>query len=126
MGIQVAPTTERLTKVYVTNYAGHDYKEAERFGKIVYVTRGFVSFQSLDRLKFVVAEALIDSNKDDYVLLSGTTLICSLACMIWLELHEKVKILNWDKKTREYRVLVVTKEDLAKLFDVLKPKADEA
>ncbi len=121
MGTEVAPA-ERVTKVHVTNYAGHDYKEAERFGKIVYVTRGFVSFQSLDRLKFLVAEALMNSHADDYVLLSGTTLICSLSCMIWLELHNRIKILNWDKKTREYRVLIVTKEDLGKLFEVLTPK----
>jgi len=113
-------------RVFVTNYAGHDYTQAEQFGKIVFVTKGFVSFESLDRLKFMVTESLLDTTPDDYILLSGTTLICSLVVSIWLHMHKVAHILNWDKKTSDYRLLTLTTEHLDKIIEVFRSTSAEA
>jgi hypothetical protein len=44
-------------RVFVTNFAGHDYTKAEKYGEIVWITKGYVSFHSLDRIKYRVCEA---------------------------------------------------------------------
>jgi hypothetical protein len=58
-------------RVFVTNFAGHDYTAAEKYGEIVWVTKGYVSFHSLDRVKYRVCEALVGSTSEDWLLLSG-------------------------------------------------------
>lgn len=109
--------------VWIVNYAGHEYLPAIRYGKFKYVTKGYVSFQSLDRVKFQIAEALIDSKPDDYLLLSGTTTICVIAAIVWYQMHKKIKILNWDKKANnnqgDYKEMIITHENLTQLLGVL-------
>lgn len=113
---------QKKQRVFVTNYAGHDYTDAERYGEFVWITKGFVSFQSLDRVKFNIAELLIkeESNKEDWLLLSGKPIICVVTALIWFALHQKVKILVWDQKNRnKYRELVLTQKNMSDLIGVL-------
>ena len=109
--------------VWIVNYAGHEYLPAVRYGKFKNITKGYVSFQSLDRVKFQIAEAIIDSKADDYLLLSGTTTICVIAAIVWYQMHKKIKILNWDKKANnnqgDYKEMTITSENLTQLLDVL-------
>lgn len=107
-------------KVYVTNYAGHDYSVAEKFGKLVFVTRGYISFQSLDRVKYAVSEGIKGSEPEDYLLLSGTSIICVLAAIAWYHLHKYVRLLVWDMKGDCYREVVCSDADFYQVFEALK------
>lgn len=106
-------------RVYVSNFAGHDYTEAEVYGEIRSITQGFISFQSLDRLKFTIAQALQETTPDDWLLLSGTNIISVLASLLWYQKHGVVKILNFDKTTRKYREIIFNQEHITKLLEVL-------
>lgn len=90
-------------KVYVTNFAGHDYSKAEVYGEVVPLTRGNLDFGSLDRVKFYLAEQIAKSHHDDYVALSGSSFIAVAVCILWMTLHGRIKILNYDKLTNSYR-----------------------
>lgn len=120
-----ATMTEVATKpvrVFVTNYAGHIYDDAERFGKLIFITRGFVNFSSPDRLKYYVAEGIKESSPDDYLLLSGSALLCTLISMIWLKKNGKIKILNWDKKSGtngQYREMIITDKNISEILESL-------
>lgn len=106
-------------RVWITNYAGHDYKSAEKYGEFKYITRGYVSFQSLDRVKYQIAETLKDSQKDDWLLISGRPLISILASFIWFYMHKQVKLLSWDQKTNKYRELIITEDNLLQMFETI-------
>jgi len=106
-------------RVFVANFAGHDYTKAKKYGEVVFVTKGFISFQGLDRLKFQIAERLLDSRPEDWLALSGTNIINVLAGILWYQRHGVVKILNFDKTSQTYRELIVTVDNNQKLFEVL-------
>ena len=42
-----------------------------------------------------------------------------IAAVLWFNRHGKVKVLNYDKESRQYRELVLTDENNAQLFAVL-------
>ena len=118
--VGVDETEELKPRVFVTNYGGHDYDEAKSFGEIRWVTRGFVSFQSLDRVKFLVAEAITDSRPDDYLLISGRAIISVLAALVWFHKHSIVRLLVFDQKGgNKYREVVIKKSNLDDLVKVL-------
>jgi len=117
----IVQTTEvKLERVFVANYAGHDYSAAEVYGAINWITRGYVSFQSLDRVKFQIAEAIAQSQPGDWLLVSGTPLINLLAGVLWMEKHGTMKLLVYDKKfPTQYREMIVTRKNLIELISVL-------
>jgi hypothetical protein len=109
-----------MPRVFVTNFAGHDYSKAEKFGELNWVTRGYISFHSLDRVKYRICEEVQKSTSEDWLLLSGIPVICVVAALYWYHLHKKVKLLVHDKKSDgEYRELVVTEKNFHDLFAVL-------
>lgn len=108
-----------MRKVYVTNYAGHDYTQLEKFGKIVPITTGYVSFDSLDRIKVQVAQGIIDSDREDYLALSGAAIIGALASLLWFCKHRKVKLLNYDRVSKDYREVVITDSNANTLMNIL-------
>lgn len=110
-----------MSKVFVTNFAGHDYTKAEQYGEIFYLTRGFVNFNSLDRLKFKIAEALLDATGEDYLLFSGNSFISIVAAIIWYERFKKIKLLVHDFRSseNEYRETVITEKNITNILQVL-------
>ena len=112
--------SERKLKVYVTNFSGHDFSKAEKFGEIAWITRGYVSFHSLDRVKFRICEEVDKSSEDDYLLLSGIPIICVLCATYWLWKHKKCKMLVHDKKKDgEYRELLISDKNYTDILKVL-------
>lgn len=98
-----------MSRVFVTNYAGHDLSASEKYGEVISLTRGYISFGSLDRVNYTIAEKLTQYNvtEDDYLLLSGISIICIMAAMIWYNKFKKVKLLVWDPPTKDYRLMEV-------------------
>jgi len=65
------------SKVFVLNNTGHDFSDAERFGKLIFVTIGNVSVFNTQRLYIEVKDFLVKHNYNpevDYILLSGSRL----------------------------------------------------
>lgn len=104
-------------KVFVTNYAGHDYIKAEKYGKLVFITRGFVNFHAIDRLKYSIAQEIQDSTEDDYLCLSGSSLLSAIIVLLWYEKHGTVKILNWDKKGEAYTIMEFSQRTMRTLLE---------
>lgn len=109
-------------RVFVTNYAGHDYTKAEAFGKVIPLTKGYVSFQSLDRVKFRIAETLLENEatEEDYLLFSGNSYISIVAALVWYAKHKKVKLLVHDIRDEgNYRLSTITEKNINDILRVL-------
>lgn len=106
-------------RVFVANFAGHDYTKAEQYGELVFITKGFISFQSLDRVKYQVALSVAESHSDDWLALSGTNIVNVLAAVLWFSMHRTVKILNFDKNTGKYREIILEDAANNKLIELI-------
>lgn len=106
-------------KVWISNHSGHDYSNAKQYGEFDWITKGYVSFQSLDRVKFTIAEQVSKTNKDDWLLISGRPIISCIAILVWFICHNQVKILHWDQKTETYRPLIITADNVSEMLRVI-------
>lgn len=105
--------------VWVVNFAGHNYEPAEEFGRLDYLTHGYVSMGSLDRIFYTITEAIMETHRDDYLLLSGLIALNAIAATVWLRKHEILRLLLWDQKLKKYRPLVITADQIDRLFEKL-------
>lgn len=120
-------SVEEIT-VWVANYAGHEFQKAARYGRVRKITVGHISFSSLDRLKFQIANELTQTQAEDYLLISGAAIICTIAAVIWMSMHGKVKLLYWDKSADNgdgaYRAMIITNTSLGELLHILEGEDD--
>ena len=69
--------------VFVVNKSGHDFKDAERFGELIYLSQGKMDRYSITSIYREFAEKLDESASDVYILLTGLTTMCAVACSIF-------------------------------------------
>jgi len=94
-----------LNSVYVVNYGGYNYDGAEQYGDLVFITKGFVDLSNETAFKKAqerLQKFIEDATPDDYLLLSGNSLLCAIAVVLWRDIHKKVKILHWDTLQKGY------------------------
>lgn len=97
-----------MSNVYICNYAGYDYAEARKYGKLKSVTKGTVNIFKINRLAFDIKQALEDFDpKEDFLLFGGNILINVIAVNEILQRADSVKCLIYGAKKQDYVELVV-------------------
>lgn len=71
-----------MRKVYVLNDGGHNYTDAERFGNIVFCTRGTLARWDISQMFRELDIALMDAQAEDYILIGSLASLCSVATAI--------------------------------------------
>ena len=93
-----------MAKVYIANNHIHDFKPAAKYGELVDVTKDKAPIFKTDVMKHILEEALADFKKDDYILLTGPTLLCVMITTILARKFDTIKYLVFDAKLQEYVV----------------------
>lgn len=89
--------------VFISNKSKeHDYSKAEEYGVIRAITSGNYAFFKTIRLRDEIVATLVYSKQEDYLLLSGSSVIAGMCMSIWLMQHETVNMLLYDRKVRKY------------------------
>ena len=89
--------------VWISNRSrDHTYDAAREFGSPKYITQGNYPIFKTARLREEIIDALVYSEPDDYLLLSGSSVIAGLCMAVWLALHGKATLLLYDRKVGEY------------------------
>jgi hypothetical protein len=91
-----------MPKVYVTNYNGnYDYSKAEAFGELINMTQGFIPSHRYDVTIRTFENYAKTASDEDYLLLSGSNLVCGLAVAAWLKHRKSCHLLqhgkSWDE-----------------------------
>lgn len=86
-----------MAKVYIVNFAGHDYRSAEKWGELKILTTGYVT-NRFDRLTWQLVDGLKESTEEDWLIPSGMLSANMIAAAIWLRKHGELKMLVWDAK----------------------------
>src|ERR1700681_948330 len=99
--------------VFISNLSGeHDYQPAAEFGALKPVTSGNYPVFKTHRLRDEIAEVLAKSTVNDYLLLSGSSMVAGLCMTYWLMIHDKVNLLLYDKKATKYVCKTVSRSEL--------------
>jgi len=82
-----------MPNVYIVNRGCHDHTDAERFGKLVYLSEGAVNRYAVATIYRGFIDAMKNSGPDDYILITGLSVMSSIACAIFARKHGRVNLL---------------------------------
>lgn len=96
-------------KIFVANYGIHMEEGLQQLKKdgydIVQLTEGNVDVFATDRLEYNLKESLTNNNinENDYLLLSGSPVICSIAATLIKSMTGKLNLMIWGAKSKDYK-----------------------
>ena len=82
-----------MSNVYIVNRGCHDHSDAERFGKILYLSEGAVNRYAVAAMYREFINGMKDSSPEDFILLTGLSVMSSLACSIFARKHGRLNLL---------------------------------
>ncbi len=80
-------------KVFVVNKSAHDFSAAEKFGKLVYLSKGSVNRYATNTMFRLFNEAMENSCDTDHIVLCSLNVMNSIACAIFARKHGKLNLL---------------------------------
>ena len=87
-------------KVFVVNKSSHDYSQAEEFGDLVFMTEGSLNRFATSKMFRLFEPFVNSSRKDDYILLSGMTVMCVMVCSMFAQKHGRLNLLIYKPDPR--------------------------
>jgi hypothetical protein len=109
------PSEERTPVVWIINEGGHDYKKAEKYGRLMPMTTGSVNPFNPDRLMVIVSNRLRVATAQDFLVVSGSPMLNAIAVSMWLIRFKVCNVLHWSHRDDEYKHLVVKWDNLERL-----------
>tara|TARA_R100000789_G_scaffold97563_1_gene100226 strand:+ start:651 stop:965 length:315 start_codon:yes stop_codon:yes gene_type:complete len=96
-----------MNKVYVVNKSGHDFKAAERFGELVFLSQGKMDRYAITSVYREFSDVLNESDPDDYILLTGLSSMSAVACSIFAYKWERLNLLLYKNNKYIERHLIL-------------------
>lgn len=97
-------------KVYIVNKSVHDFSAATEYGELVYLSEGSINRFDTSRIYRMFYPILKNSNKEDYILITGLTVMNLVAAFIFAMKHKRLNLLLFKsyRGQKEYleRVLI--------------------
>lgn len=108
------PVTEpfEMPTVWVINRSAHDYSGAAQWGNVAFMSDGPVNRYATGKIFRVLNEPLKKSQPNDYILLTGLTVMACIACSIFALKHKKLNLLIFRPATHTYVERRMNLEDL--------------
>ncbi len=82
-----------MNNVLVINKSSHDYSKAEEFGKLVFMSEGSMSRFAVSSIYRLFEPFINQSKPEDYILLGGLSIMCSIACSMFAVKHGRLNLL---------------------------------
>lgn len=86
-----------MPKVYILNKGAHDFSAAKRYGELVYCTTGTLSKYNTSHMVRLLTDAMEGSTKEDFILLTSLTSLCSIACSLFSVKHRCLNLLIYQE-----------------------------
>lgn len=113
----------KLSRVWIVNFAGHDFSPAKKWGEIAAVTTGYVDPALEDRVIYNIAKQIQESSAEDWLCVgSGLAIVNVIVSLLWLKKHKQIKMLLWNRKQgseSDYIEKIVTENHLEFLFETM-------
>lgn len=100
-------------KVFIVNRSAHDFKPAEQFGELHYLSEGLLRKRNVTFMARKFAEGLANSDEHDYILPTALTVMSLVAALVFAQKHGRVNLLLYEGGKYKARTLVL--EELCNL-----------
>jgi len=80
-------------KVYIVNKSSHDFKPAENYGEVVFLSDGSMNRYATNSMVRQFEDAMEGSSEDDYIVPCSLNVMNSIACAIFAHKHGKLNLL---------------------------------
>lgn len=85
-----------MRRVFIVNNGGHNYDDAKRFGELIFCTDKVIRKSDTAQMYRELNAAMVDSNPDDYLLVSSLTSLCIVAAGILAAAHGELHLLLYE------------------------------
>ena len=82
-----------MPKVFVVNRGGHNHTDAERFGELIFMSEGTINRYAVSQMYRQFVDHMKDSTEDDFILLTGLSVMASVACSVFARIHGRLNLL---------------------------------
>lgn len=108
-----------MKTVYVVNDSGHDYSKAEKFGRLVFMSTRSIYKTHVTKMYKKFKRFINESGREDYLLISGPSLMNVIACSMFARKHGKLNLLIWDEdpKTKKFGYISRTVNTIVEVYD---------
>lgn len=95
-------------KVFIPNLSNHDFSDAERYGELIYVTKGKQGKYNINSMCRVWLSVLEESKAEDYIVLTSLSILCCIGCAVFAKKHSRLNLLLWRGGKYVARELILT------------------
>lgn len=79
--------------VYIVNKSAHDFSDAERFGRLIFITEGKLNRFSANDMHRQAMDALEGSTMYDYIVPCSLNVLNSVVCATFAVKHKRLNLL---------------------------------
>lgn len=112
-----ARTPPVRSTVFVSNLsADHDYSATTEYGVLRPITMGNYPIFKIGRLVEEISKVVVHSTPQDYLVLSGSSVVSSLCLTLWMLRHGTCQLLLYDRGSSRYTMRILAREQLEAAF----------
>jgi len=82
-----------MAKVFIINESSHDYNDAKRYGELVFLSSGLINRYATNQMVREFSPKLLSSTFEDYILITGLSVMSCIACSMFAALHNRLNLL---------------------------------
>ena len=79
--------------VYIVNKSSHDFKPAEAYGEIIFLSEGPMQRYAVNSMYRQFSEVMSLSEENDYIVICSLNVMNSIACAIFAHKHSRLNLL---------------------------------
>lgn len=99
-------------KVYIVAKGLHSWTAAEQYGELVFLSTSPIGRTGVSNMVRLFAPKLKGSDPEDYIIITGLTVMCSIACTLFALRHKRLNLLLFDAAGDKYVKRVLMLDDL--------------
>ena len=80
-------------KVFIVNKSSHDFRPAEAFGEVIYLSEGSINRYATNSMVRQFSDVMKDSEESDYIVPCSLNVMNSIACAIFAHKHGRLNLL---------------------------------
>ena len=80
-------------KVFIVNKSSHDFKPAEKYGEVIFLSEGSMNRYSTNSMIRQFSDVMENSSKNDYIVPCSLNVMNSIACAIFAHKHGCLNLL---------------------------------
>lgn len=89
-------------RVYVVSKGFHDWSAAAKYGQLVFLSTEPIGRTAVSSMMRQFLPELEKSDPNDLIVITGLSVMCSLACAIFYSKHGRLNLLLYDASGNKY------------------------